>query len=110
MSRFTLNPTIYTPSSTLSTHRLPHPSRLFRKLQQPLQIDTLRPFNRQSKGSIPDQLRQGAETARDAEGGGVVERVVEAVVVEEHAGGGIDVWVGVFGLWKGDVSGALGRG
>ena len=35
---------------------------------------------------------------------------MEAVVVEEHARGGIDVWVGVFGLWKGDVSGVQGGG
>ena len=46
----------------------------------------------------PDELGEGAQAARDTKGGGVVERLVEAVVVEEDAGAAVDVGVGVLGL------------
>jgi hypothetical protein len=70
----------------------------FSQLQQPLQINTFGPLDRQTQRPIPYQLRQRAQSARDAERGGVVKCFVEAVVVEEHTGGGVDVWEWVLGL------------
>ena len=67
-------------------------------LQETLEIDALWPLNRQSQSSIPDQLRQGAQATGDAKRGSIVERLVEAVVVKEHARRRIDVGVGVLGL------------
>ena len=72
--------------------------RTLRQLQQALQVDTLRPLDRQPQRAIPDQLGQRSQAARDAKGGGVVERFVEAVVVEEHAGAAVDVGEGVLRL------------
>ena len=66
--------------------------------QQTLQIHTLGPLNRQAQRPIPDQLRQRPQPARDAKRGGVVERLVEAVVMEEDAGTAIHVREGVLGL------------
>lgn len=65
--------------------------RAFCQLQQALQIDALGSFNRQPQRPIPDQLRQRPQPARDAKCGGVVERLVEAVVVEQHAGPAVHV-------------------
>ncbi len=67
-------------------------------IQQPLQINTFRSLNRQTKRPIPDQLCEWAETTAHAEGDGVVKWLLEAVVVEEDAGCGIDVGVRIFGL------------
>ena len=72
--------------------------RPFRQLQQSLQVNTLRPLDRQSQRPIPDQLRQRPQPARDAKGGGVVERFVKAVVVEEHAGAAVHVGEGILRL------------
>jgi hypothetical protein len=43
-------------------------------------------------------LGERAETTADTEGGGVVEGLFEAVVVEEDAGAGVDIGEGILGL------------
>ena len=74
-----------------------HTSPLFLQTQQ---VDALGSLDGQTQGAVPDQLHQRAQRAADTEGHGVVQRLLEAVVVEEHARGGIDVRVGVLGLKK----------
>lgn len=71
-------------------------TRLF--LQQTEQVDALRTLDGHAQGAVPDQLDQGTESTADTEGDGVVEGLLETVVVEEDAGGGVDVGVGVLGL------------
>lgn len=67
-------------------------------LKETLQVDALGPLDGQTKRAVPDELREGAKAARYAEGGGIIQRLVEAVVVEEHAGAAVDIRVGVLGL------------
>ena len=87
------------PPLNQTTYALPELKlRALRQLQQALQIDTLRPLNRQPQRPIPDQLSQRAQPPRDAKRSGVVEGLVEAVVVEEDAGATVDVGVGVLRL------------
>lgn len=61
-------------------------------------VDALGPLNGQAEGAVPDELGERAEAAADAESGSVVERLLEAVVVEENAGGAVDVGEGVLCL------------
>ena len=72
--------------------------RLFGLSEETLEIHALRPLNWQTERTIPDQLRKRSETSTHAESGGVVKRLLEAVVVEEDARGGVDVGEGVLGL------------
>lgn len=59
------------------------PLSTFNLLEDTLQVDALGALNGQAESAVPDELCKGAKTTRDAEGGGVVKRLVEAVVVEE---------------------------
>lgn len=69
-----------------------------RLLLQSQEVDALGALNRQAESPVPDELHQRAEGAADTEGNGVVQRLLEAIVVEEDTGGGVDVGVGVLGL------------
>lgn len=71
--------------------------RLF--LQQTQEVDALRALNGHAHGTIPDELDQGSEGTADTESDGVVQGLLEAVVVEEDTRNGVDVGVGVLGLY-----------
>ena len=55
-------------------------------------------LNAKAKCAIPDQLCQWAKTSANTEGGSVVQRVVETVVVEQNTRAAVDVGEGVLGL------------
>jgi hypothetical protein len=67
-------------------------------VQDALEVDALGALDGQAQCAVPDELCEGTEAAGDAEGRRVVERLFEAVVVEQDAGGGVDVGEGVLGL------------
>ena len=67
-------------------------------LHQTQQVDALGPLDGETQSAIPDELDERTQSTADTEGDGVVQRLLEAVVVEEDAGGGVDVGVGVLGL------------
>lgn len=67
-------------------------------LQKTLEVDALGALNGQTQGAVPDELGKGTQATRNTKGGGVVQRLVEAIVVEENAGAAVDVGVGVLGL------------
>lgn len=54
-------------------------------VQDTLEVDRLGALNGQTQCPVPDELCKWAKTTADTEGGSVVERLLEAVVVEEHA-------------------------
>lgn len=67
--------------------------------EQTEEVDGLGSLNGQSESSAPDKLSQRTKGAADTKGDGVVERLLEAVVVEENTRGSVDVGVRVLGLW-----------
>lgn len=67
-------------------------------LQQALEVDALGALDGHAQGTVPDELDQGSEGTADTEGNGVVQGLLEAVVVEKDTGGGVDIGVGVLGL------------
>lgn len=67
-------------------------------LQETLEVDALGALNGETQGAVPDELGEGTQTTRDTKGGGVVQGLVEAVVVEEDTGAAVDVGVRVLGL------------
>lgn len=67
-------------------------------LQQALEVDALGALDGHAQGTVPDELDEGSEGTADTEGDGVVQGLLEAVVVEEDTRGGVDVGVGVLGL------------
>ena len=67
-------------------------------VQDALQVDRLGSLNGQAQRSVPDELRQRTQPATYAKRCRVVKRLLEAVVVEEHARGRVDVGEGVLGL------------
>lgn len=71
----------------------------FSSLNQRCQSDAFRSLDGKSEGAVPDHLGDGAKGAADAKDGGVELGVVEAVVVEKHAGCEVDVWVGILDLF-----------
>jgi hypothetical protein len=62
------------------------------------QVDGLGSLNRQPESSAPDELSQRTQGTADTKGDRVVERLLEAVVVEENTRRGVNVGVGVLGL------------
>ena len=70
--------------------------RLF--LQQTKEVDALGALDGHTHGAVPDELDQGSKGTANTESDGVVEWLLEAVVVEEDTGDGVDVGVGVLGL------------
>lgn len=68
-------------------------------LQQTQQVDALGTLDGHAHGTVPDELDQGSEGTADTESDGVVQGLLEAVVVEEDAGDSVDVRVGVLGLY-----------
>lgn len=66
--------------------------------QETLQVDGLGALDGETEGAVPDELCEWAETTGHTEGGGVVEGLLEAVVVEEDTGAGVDVGEWVLGL------------
>jgi hypothetical protein len=69
-------------------------------LKQTQQVDALGALDRHAHGTIPDELDQGSEGTADTESDGVVQGLLEAVVVEEDTGDGVDVRVGVLSLYR----------
>jgi hypothetical protein len=69
-------------------------------LNKAQEVDALGALNGQAQSAIPDQLGKGTKGTADTEGDSVVERLLEAEVVEEDTTGGINVGVGVLGLWE----------
>lgn len=67
-------------------------------LQETEEVDALGALNRHAQGAVPDELDQRSEGATDTEGDGIVQGLLEAIVVKEDTGGGVDVRVGVLGL------------
>lgn len=61
-------------------------------------VDGLGTLDRQSQSTAPDKLSQRTQSTAHTERYGVVQGLLEAVVVEEDTGGGIDVGVGVLSL------------
>ena len=66
--------------------------------QQTLQVDGLGALDWQTESAIPDELCEWTETTGHTEGGGVVEGLLEAIVVEEDTGARVDVGDWVLGL------------
>lgn len=67
-------------------------------LQETQEVNALGTLDGHAQGTVPDELDQGSESAADTKGDGVVQGLLEAVVVEEDTRGGVDVGVGVLGL------------
>lgn len=67
-------------------------------LEQAQQVDALGALNGHAQGTIPDELGQGTKSTADTEGDGIVEGLVESIVMEEDSAGGINIRVGVLGL------------
>ncbi len=67
-------------------------------VQDTLEVDALGALDGQTQRSVPDELCERPKTTADTECGGVVECLLEAVVVEENAGGGVDIGEGVLRL------------
>lgn len=67
-------------------------------LLQAQKVDALRTLDGQAQRAVPDQLDQRAECAADTEGNRIVQGLLEAVVVEEDTGSGVNVGVRVLGL------------
>lgn len=67
-------------------------------VQDALKVNALRALDGQTQCAIPDELCERSETTADTEGSSVVERLLEAVVVEEDTRGGVYVRVGVLSL------------
>ena len=65
---------------------------------QSQQVDALRTLNGKTQGAVPDQLHQWAQSTTHTEGHGVVQGLLETVVVEEHTRRGVHVGVRVLGL------------
>lgn len=83
-----------TPSRELARdYTLPH---LF--LEQALEVNALGALNGGTEGAVPHKLGKGSQGTADTESDGVVQGLLEAVVVEEDTGGGVNVGVGVLGL------------
>mgnify|MGYP007135338112 CR=1 FL=1 len=82
-----------TSLSPYTTHLLP-----LNQVEDTLEVDALGPLDGQTQSTIPDELGERAKTTRDTKGGGVVQGLSEAVVVEEYTGRRVDVRIGVLGL------------
>jgi hypothetical protein len=54
-------------------------------LQKTQQVDALGALDGHAQGAVPDELDQWSESAAHTECDGVVQRLLEAVVVEEDA-------------------------
>ena len=67
-------------------------------VQYALQVDRLGPLDGKTQCPVPNQLCERAQTTADTEGRCVVERLLEAEVVEENTGRRVDVREGVLGL------------
>ena len=82
--------------------RINSKNRMFRSLflQQAQEVDALGALDGHAQSTVPDELDQRSQCTADTECDGVVEGLLEAVVVEEDNGGGIDVGVGVLGLYR----------
>jgi hypothetical protein len=76
--------------------RLPY-RNLF--LEQAQEVNALRTLDGHAQSTIPDQLDKRTKGTADTESNSVVKGLLEAVVVEEHTTGSIDVGVGVLSLW-----------
>ena len=66
--------------------------------KETLHVDGLRALDGEAKGTGPDELGEGSDGTADTEGDGVVQGLLEAEVVEEHARCSIDIRVRVLGL------------
>lgn len=67
-------------------------------VQDSLEVDALGALNRQAKGTIPDQLSKRTKATADTKGCGVVKCLLEAVVVEEDTGAGVNIREWILGL------------
>lgn len=67
-------------------------------LEQAEQVDTLGALNGQTKSTVPYQLGKRTQCAAHTECDGVVQRLLESIVVEQDTRGSIHVRVGVLGL------------
>lgn len=67
-------------------------------LEETSQVDALGALNGEAESTVPDELGQGTQTARDTKGGSVVQGLVEAVVVEQDTRAAVNVRVRVLGL------------
>ena len=65
---------------------------------QAQEVDALRTLNGQAEGTVPDELDQRAQGTADTEGDGVVEGLLESIVVEKDTRGGINVGMRVLSL------------
>jgi hypothetical protein len=57
---------------------------LLDQFHQPLQIDTLWSLDGHAQSTIPDKLGQRSQASAHTEGDSVVQRIFEAVVMEQH--------------------------
>jgi hypothetical protein len=90
------------------TKRLPSSAPRFSKadayalradlLKDTLEVDALGALDGQTQCPVPDELCEGAEATADTESRSVIQRLVEAVVVEQHTRRRIDVRERVLGL------------
>ena len=58
--------------------------RPLRQLQQPLQINTLRPLNRQPQRPIPNQLRQRPQPPTNPKRRRIIKRLVKPIMIKQH--------------------------
>lgn len=65
---------------------------------QAQEVNALRTLDGQAEGTVPDELDERAQSTADTEGDGVVEGLLESVVVEENTRRGVNIGVGVLGL------------
>lgn len=68
------------------------------------EVDGLGTLNGQAQSSAPDELGQRTQCTAHAESDCVVERLLEAVVVEEDTRGSVDIRMGVLGLFFVSIS------
>lgn len=79
-------------------HHVPEKHSLLSSFEQPLEVDALRPLDRKTKSSIPDQLCKRAQTSADSEYSRVVQSLFEAVMMEQNSRARVDIRERVLGL------------
>lgn len=103
MSSIQINPTIQKlfPIIIHSSFISPPPkilSRPFPQRQQPLQIHTLRPLNRQPQRAIPNQLRQRAQPPRHPKRRRIIQRLLEPIMIKQDTRRTIHIRMRILGL------------
>lgn len=67
-------------------------------LQKAQEVDALGALNGHTQGTVPNKLDKRSKSTAHTKGHGVVQGLLETVVVEENTRCGIDIGMGILGL------------